>query len=115
VLRSKFLSAEQVEAVVRDYRNAGLTPADVAMCAFAEKITLNAYKVTEGDIAVLRENGFSDEDILDIALTAGFRAMFSKVLDAVGAEPDAEYLNLDPKFAEALTVGRAIGKDASIP
>jgi uncharacterized peroxidase-related enzyme len=115
VLRSKFLSAEQVEAVVRDYRTAGLTPAEVAMCAFAEKITLNAYKVTESDIAVLRENGFSDEDILDIALAAGFRAMFSKVLDAVGAEPDMEYLDLDPKFAEALTVGRPPSKGGSKP
>jgi alkylhydroperoxidase family enzyme len=114
VLRSKFLSSEQVEAVVRDYRNAGLTPADVAMCAFAEKIILNAYKVTENDIAVLRDNGFSDEDILDIALAAGFRAMFSKVLDAVGAEPDVEYLNLEPRFAQALTVGRPLSKGGSL-
>jgi alkylhydroperoxidase family enzyme len=114
VLRSKFLSSEQVEAVVLDYRNAGLTPADVAMCAFAEKITLNAYKVTESDIAVLRGNGFSDEDILDIALAAGFRAMFSKVLDAVGAEPDVEYLNLEPSFAQVLTVGRPLSKGVSL-
>jgi alkylhydroperoxidase family enzyme len=115
LLRSKFFSSEQVEAMLRDYRNAGLTPAEVGMCAFAEKITLNAYKVTESDIAGLRENGFSDEEILDIALAASFRAMFSKVLDAVGAEPDIEYLGLGPEFARALTVGRPIGGDAHLP
>jgi AhpD family alkylhydroperoxidase len=42
VLRSKFFSAEQVEAIVRDYRSAGLLPAEVAMMAYAEKIVLNA-------------------------------------------------------------------------
>lgn len=81
------------------------------MCAYAEKIALNAYKVTADDIQILRENGFTDEEVFDIALTAGFRAMFSKVLDAVGTEPDIDYLGLDPKFAQALAVGRPVGED----
>ena len=50
MLRSRFFSAEQVEAIVRDYRNAGLEPAEVAMMAYAEKIVLNAYKVTPEEI-----------------------------------------------------------------
>ncbi len=40
VLASKFFSAEQVEAIVQDYRHAGLEPAEVAMMAYAEKIVL---------------------------------------------------------------------------
>ena len=90
MLRSKFFSAEQVEAIVQDYRHAGLEPAEVAMMAYAEKIILNAYKVTPEDIDGLRAHGFSDTDILDIALTAAARSFLSKVLDAVGAEPDDE-------------------------
>jgi len=109
VLRAKFFTPEQVEAVVRDYRQAGLSPADVAMLAYVEKITLNAYKVTPRDIDDLRAHGFSDEEILDIALATAARNFYSKTLDAVGAEPDAQYLTLDDRLRETLTVGRPFG------
>jgi alkylhydroperoxidase family enzyme len=109
VLRSKFFSAEQLEAIVQDYRQAGLEPAEVAMMAYAEKIILNAYKVTPEDIDGLRAHGFSDTDILDIALTAAARSFYSKVLDAVGAEPDEQYLELQPELRRALSVGRPFG------
>ena len=92
-----------------DYRHAGLEPAEVAMMAYAEKIVLNAYKVTPEDIDGLRAHGFSDADILDIALTAAARSFFSKMLDAVGAEPDEKYLDLQPELRQTLTVGRPFG------
>jgi hypothetical protein len=108
VLRSNFLLTEQVEAVVTDFRTAGLTAAEVAMCAYAEKIALNAYKVTLDDIDGLRAHGFSDSDILDIALAASFRAMYSKLLDSIGVEPDAKYLSQDAGLLQVLAVGRAL-------
>lgn len=110
VLHSQFFSAEQVEAIVQDYRHAGLEPAEVAMLAYAEKIVLNAYKVTPEEIDSLRAFGFSDTDILDIALTAAARSFISKVIDAVGAEPDEKYLDLQPELRQALTVGRPFEK-----
>jgi uncharacterized peroxidase-related enzyme len=91
-LRSQFYSAEQVEAIVRDYRHAGLNPPDVAMMALAEKISLRAHEVTPEDIDGLRAYGFTDPDILDIVLAAAARNFFSRALEALGAEPDAEYL-----------------------
>jgi uncharacterized peroxidase-related enzyme len=106
ILSSKFFSAEQVEAMTHDYRNADLEPAEVAMMAYAEKIARNAYKVTPEDIDGLRAHGFSDADILDIALTAAARSFLSKVLDAVGAEPDDWYMDLEPDLRQTLTVGR---------
>jgi alkylhydroperoxidase family enzyme len=110
VLRSKFYSAEQVEAIVRDFRNAGLDPADVAMMAFAHKITLHAHRVTPEDIAELRSLGFIDEDILDIVLAAAARNFYSKALDALGAEPDEAYRELEPSLRKALSVGRSFGE-----
>jgi uncharacterized peroxidase-related enzyme len=110
VLRSRFLSAEQVEAIVQDYRHAGLEPAEVAMLAYAEKVILHAYKVTPEDIDGLRAHGFSDADILDIALTAAVRSFYSKTLDAIGAEPDEKYLDIQPELRQALTVGRPFGE-----
>lgn len=96
---------------MKDYRNAGLEPAEVVMMAFAEKVTRNAYKVTPEDIDELRTYGFSDADILDIVLAASARNFFSRVLDAVGAEPDEVYLKLEDSLREALTVGQPFQRD----
>ena len=109
VLHSRFFTTEQLEAIVQDYHHAGLEPAEVAMMAYAEKIILYAYKVTPEDIDGLRAHGFSDTDILDIALTAAARSFFSKMLDAVGAEPDEKYLDMEPALRQTLTVGRPFG------
>lgn len=99
---------EELTAIARDYKSAGLEPADVALMVFAEKITRHAYEVTQEDIDGLREHGFSDEGILDIAFAAALRNFYSKVLDAVGAEPDAEYAQVDEALREVLVVGRPI-------
>jgi alkylhydroperoxidase family enzyme len=93
---------------VRDYRNAGLSQAEVALMAFAEKVVLHAYKVTPEDVEDLRRHGLSDAEILDIAMTAGARSFYSKVLDAVGAEPDARYNEMESPLRETLTVGRPV-------
>ena len=88
VLESKFYDRAQLEAIVRDFRNAGLDPLDVAIMAFAQKIARHAYEVTEADVAELRTLGLGDAEILDVALTASARSFFSKTLDAMGCEPD---------------------------
>jgi alkylhydroperoxidase family enzyme len=95
-----------VLAVQRDFRNAGLPEREVAMLAYAEKIARNAAEVGEADIAALREAGFSDLEICDIAVCASFRCFVSRFFDAVGADPDAVYLDPDPEFREAMTVGK---------
>lgn len=105
MLRSKFFSAEQVEAIVRDFRSAGLSPAEVAMMAFAQKVTEHAYRVTPDDVDGLRAHGFADTDILDIVLATAARNFFSKTLDALGAEPDAEY-TVDTGLLAALAEGQ---------
>ena len=109
MLRSKFFTAEQVEAIVGDFRDAGLESVEVAMMALAEKMTLNAYKIVEEDVDRLRSFGLTDADVTDIALAAAARNFLSKFVDALGAEPDEVYLQLEPPLREALTVGRPFG------
>ena len=82
------------------------------MMAFAEKVTLNAHAVTKEDLDGLQAHGFSDEDILDFALATAARNFYSKVLDAVGAEPDALYLKMEERLRRALTVGRPFPQGA---
>jgi uncharacterized peroxidase-related enzyme len=106
VLRKNFFTGEQVLAILRDYRNAGLTSEEVALMSFAEKVTLNAHSVTPDDMEALREHGLTDAEILDVVLAASARNFFSKALDAVGAEPDAAYRDLEPALREGLAKGR---------
>lgn len=82
------------------------------MLAFAEKVVLHAYKITERDWEELRAHGFSDTEILDITLTAKARTFYSKTQDILGAGPDEAYLTLEPRLREALTVGRSFGESS---
>jgi uncharacterized peroxidase-related enzyme len=109
VLLGQFMDTESLQAVVADHRNAGLDETDVAVMDLAEKVAADATSVTEADIDRLRALGLSDADVLDVVLAAAARCFFSKVLDAVGARPDARYAErLEPEVREALTVGRPI-------
>src|SRR5689334_3071881 len=103
-----FLEADALRSVVSDHRDAGLDDVDVAVMDLAAKVARDATSVEQDDIDRLRSLGCSDQEILDVVLAAAARSFFSKVLDAVGAEPDAKYGQLDPAIREALTVGRAI-------
>jgi uncharacterized peroxidase-related enzyme len=108
VLCNKYYSAEQLNSIAHDYHSADLTPAEIAMMAFAEQIVNNATAINQNDIDELKQHGFSDAEIFDIAATATARCFFSKTLDALGAEPDAKYLELEENLRKTLTVGRPI-------
>jgi uncharacterized peroxidase-related enzyme len=106
ILRKNFFSAEQLISIVKDFRNAGLPPEEVAMMSYAQKIIVSAHQINEEDIEDLRKFGLSDEEILDITLACTARSFFSKTLDALDAVPDAIYAELEPDLISALTVGR---------
>jgi uncharacterized peroxidase-related enzyme len=108
VLLDEFMAPEEVRAVVDDYHRATLEPVEVAIMDLADKVAQDATTVAEEDINRLREFGLSDGEIADVVLAASARCFFSKTLDALGAEPDAKYVQLDPGVRDALTVGRPI-------
>lgn len=108
VLRQKFYMPEQLASIARDYQTADLTPAEVAMMAYAEQIARDATAITQADIDALRDHGFTDPEIFDIAATATARCFFSKTLDALGAQADEVYLGLEEELRETLIVGRPI-------
>jgi uncharacterized peroxidase-related enzyme len=103
-----FLEPEALRAVVSDHHAAGLDEVEVAVMDLAAKIAQDATTVSQADIDRLRSLGLSGQDILDVVLAAAARCFFSKILDGLGAEPDAKYAKLDPATRDALTVGRAI-------
>jgi len=110
ILRNQFYKPEEVTAIAGDFSSAGLTPAEVAMMTFAEQVVRDASAIREEDVQGLRDHGFSDPEIFDIAAAAAARCFFSKLLDALGAEPDAAYSQLEGDLQSRLTVGRPISQ-----
>jgi alkylhydroperoxidase family enzyme len=86
----------------------GLDDADRAIMAFAEQVVDDATSVTQADVDALRAHGLDDAAICDVVLAAAARCFFSKTLDALGAQPDASFRELDPDFVVRSTVGRPI-------
>jgi len=79
------------EALAMNWRAADLGPRHVAMLTFAEKMTLDSHRIVEADRAALREAGFSDADIWDIAATASFFNMSNRMASAVDMRPNEAY------------------------
>jgi uncharacterized peroxidase-related enzyme len=79
------------EAMVMNWRMANLDSRQTAMLTFAEKITKASAETTEDDRQALRDEGFSDRDIWDIANVVGFFNMTNRVASATGMQPNADY------------------------
>ncbi|SMX39986.1 peroxidase-related enzyme [Octadecabacter ascidiaceicola] len=79
------------EMMVMNWRVADLDARQTAMLAFAEKITKASAVTTEADRQSLRDVGFSDHDIWDIASVAGFFNMTNRMASATDMRPNDEY------------------------
>ena len=102
VPRKNGFSPDQLEAIVRDFHNAGLEQREVLMIEYAQKVVLDASSTTQDDFDNLRNAGWMDEDILGITLAAVARALADKVFDALGTDPDALYKDPDEETHQAL-------------
>ncbi|WP_066818878.1 peroxidase-related enzyme [Frigidibacter mobilis] len=79
------------EALVMNWRVADLTPKQRTMLDFAEKLTLASARAEEADRQALRDAGFSDRDIWDIAAVTGFYNMTNRIASATGMQPNSDY------------------------
>ena len=79
------------ELMVMNYRVAELPPKQRAMLDFAAKMTEAPDKMGEPDRQALRDAGFTDADIWDIAATASFFNMSNRMAAAVDMMPNRDY------------------------
>lgn len=79
------------EMIVMNWHSADLDARQSAMMLFAEKMTVESHKISEDDRQALRNVGFSDRDIWDIANVAGFFNMTNRVASATDMRPNDEY------------------------
>jgi uncharacterized peroxidase-related enzyme len=61
------------------------------MLDFAVQMTEASYRIENADRQRLRDAGFSDRDIWDIAAVAGFFNMSNRIASATDMRPNEEY------------------------
>ena len=78
-----------MQQLAEDWRRADLSPADRALCAFADKLTRRPQDSSAGDIERLRRHGFDDRGIHDAVQIIGYFNYINRVADALGVEPES--------------------------
>ncbi|WP_210395040.1 peroxidase-related enzyme [Motiliproteus sediminis] len=79
------------EMLVMNFRAAPLDQRQRAMLDFAALLTEAPDRIDEADRQALRDAGFSDRDIWDIANVTGFYNMTNRVAAATEMQPNPEY------------------------
>jgi uncharacterized peroxidase-related enzyme len=82
------------DQIASDYTAADLEPRERAMLDFAVKLTKASADMTDADVDALREAGWTDEDIFDIAQVAAMFNVTNRLASGLGWEPNPEYVSL---------------------
>lgn len=84
------MDAELAQQLADDYRTAELPPPLRALLDYALKLTLEPARMEQGDVDVLREHGFDDEQILCANLVASYFNFINRVADGLGVDLEPE-------------------------
>ena len=79
------------DQVAVNYREAGITPRQKAMLAFALKVATRPAELVDADFETLRAHGFSDEDIWDIGAITAFFALSNRMANFTAMRPNDEF------------------------
>ena len=92
---AEMLGTDTVVAIADGRELEVLSDENVSIVRFARDIARDAGAITSRQVDVLRSAfGLSEAEIFDIAAIASARCFFTKILDALGSEPDASFPNL---------------------
>jgi SAM-dependent methyltransferase/alkylhydroperoxidase family enzyme len=100
--------ADVAAAVLRG-DDAGLSPAEHALAAWARRVVRTPNATTAADVEELRAAGYDDGQIVAVTAFVALRLAFAVVNDALGAQPDAELAAAaPPAVRDAVTFGRPV-------
>lgn len=91
ILRIRAKDPTISEQVAANWRKADITPRQKAMLGFAMKVAQEAHLVGEPDRQALRDAGFAEEEIWDIAAIAAFFSMSNRLANATELRPNREF------------------------
>ena len=79
------------DQVAINHHKADITPRQHAMLDFAIKVCLNSQAIREEDYAELRQHGFDEEDIWDIAAITAFFGLSNRLANVISMRPNDEF------------------------
>jgi uncharacterized peroxidase-related enzyme len=83
---------EEADRVVHwissDWRRAPIRGVDLALCAYAEKLTLTPNEMSESDLDDLRGHALDDRAIHDATQVISYFNYINRIADALGVEPE---------------------------
>jgi uncharacterized peroxidase-related enzyme len=82
------------DSIAADHTTAAIEPRARAMLDYARKLTLRPTEMSEADVDALREAGWTDEDVMDIAEVTGMFNLTNRMASGLGWEPNPEYERL---------------------
>ncbi|MFK4505781.1 peroxidase-related enzyme [Bradyrhizobium daqingense] len=94
ILRIRAKDPLIADQVAINYRKADITDRQKAMLDFAVRVSMEAYKTSESDFASLKDHGFTEEDIWDIAAISAFFGMSNRLANVTSMRPNAEFYSM---------------------
>jgi uncharacterized peroxidase-related enzyme len=109
---SKFLrdvcgDEQSLATIAQDPSGAALSEQDRAVYRFAAKVATDAASISQQDVDELRDAGLSDAEVADVVFAVSARSFFTRVLDGLGAQLDAQTADaFSPALLQSMVVGR---------
>lgn len=94
ILRVREKNPLIADQIAVNYHNADITPRQKAMLDFAVKVSQSAQEVSDTDINELKQHGFNDEDVWDIAGIAAFFGLSNRMANVTAMRPNTEFYSL---------------------
>jgi uncharacterized peroxidase-related enzyme len=83
----------KISLLKNDFNNSDLTNKEISLCEFAQKLTLRPENFQEEELTeALRENGLTDNAILDATLVVAYFNFVNRIVLALGVESDENEL-----------------------
>lgn len=94
ILRIRGKNPLIADQVAINYRKADITQRQKGMLDFAMKVSTRAYEVGDEDFEMLKQHGFTEEDIWDIMAITAFFGMSNRIANVTSMRPNDEFYTL---------------------
>ena len=94
ILRIRAKNPLLADQVAINYLKADITPRQRAMLDFALKVSKRSHEIADDDFERLRNHGFSDEDVWDIAAITAFFGLSNRMANFASMRPNDEFYTM---------------------
>ena len=94
ILRNRRKDPLIADQVATNHRKAPLTDREQAMLDFALKVATDSASITEDDLARMRHERFTDDDIWDIGAVTALFAYSNRIANLASMMPNEEFYTM---------------------